>query len=149
MALCPPAPRPLPTWVRGELIVQHLPAGVKGLILRPRDRTTSDTLWGRTATGSCAILDWPFALQLSVSSNIQARLGDAHANDVVERCAELAADALRRGICVVVGLWEANLAAAAREVLATGLGEAGEGGADDGEDFLSAPKMIMHNFIIQ
>ena len=62
----------------------------------------------------------------------------------VERCAELAADALRRGICVVVGLWEANLAAAAREVLATGLGEAGEGGADDGEDFLSAPKMIMH-----
>ncbi|GFR48740.1 hypothetical protein Agub_g10698, partial [Astrephomene gubernaculifera] len=68
----------------------------------------------------------------------------------VRRCAELADEALRRGMCVVIGLQstgEANLNSA-REAAAAG-GGAGGGDEEGMDDFVSAPKMILHNFISQ
>ncbi|GLC46902.1 hypothetical protein PLESTB_001282200 [Pleodorina starrii] len=67
----------------------------------------------------------------------------------VRRCAELAQDALERGMCVVIGLQstgESNLNSA-REAAAGGSG----GGDEDGgmDDFVSAPRMILHGFISQ
>ncbi|GIL64960.1 hypothetical protein Vafri_18816 [Volvox africanus] len=66
----------------------------------------------------------------------------------VRRCADLAQDALERGMCVVIGLQstgEANLNSA-REAAA---GTVGNGDDDNMDDFVSAPRMILYNFISQ
>ncbi|GIM01409.1 hypothetical protein Vretimale_6229 [Volvox reticuliferus] len=66
----------------------------------------------------------------------------------VRRCAELAQDALERGMCVVIGLQSTGEASlnSAREAAA---GTVGNGNDDSMDDFVSAPRMILHNFIAQ
>ncbi|KXZ54936.1 hypothetical protein GPECTOR_3g106 [Gonium pectorale] len=81
----------------------------------------------------------------------------------VKRCAELAAEALNDGMCVVVGLQstgEANLNSA-RELGGGGgrggggraaggdVANASEVGAEEMEDFVSAPKMVLYSFVAQ
>ncbi|KAG2496515.1 hypothetical protein HYH03_005339 [Edaphochlamys debaryana] len=77
----------------------------------------------------------------------------------VKRCAELADQALREGMCVVIGLQstgEANLASAREQGIGRARSSGGggaEGGAgeasDEMDDFVSAPKMVLQNFISQ